>query len=391
MERSVNGLIILLRAIMFQLAWKQLKLDKWRTFLTAIALGSVIAVILILEGFEQGQYYQLKQLVINRKADLVATQAGVTNFIAVRSSIPQFSREEVESVEGVINAHPITSLPIIYNKNNIRTPVYVLVYDTWGGPSSIIQGTNIQKGNDIVIDISLAKKYNLKIGDKFYVTDFEFKISGFTKEAAFMMPLAFISYDGMLDLFLESEIAPDLSTFPLLSYMLLEIDPAFDREKIHQMIEARVSSVDIFTPSQISERDENMGKTFYAPIIGLLVSVGYIIGMLVVGLIMYSDIRSRIKSFAILKALGFSFNKLFQAVVFQSLFLLLLAIPTGIILAQSFALFIHYAFPIYLFKIFSPDIFAQTLTASFIFAFIGAMIPLRCIHQTDPLLAFQGD
>lgn len=376
---------------MFLLAWKQLKLDQWRTFLTAIALGSVIAVILILEGFEQGQYYQLKQLVLNRKADLVATQAGVTNFIAVRSSIPQFSREEIESVEGVINAHPITSLPIIYNKNNIRTPVYVLVYDTWGGPSSIIQGTNIKKGNDIVIDISLAKKYNIKIGDQFFVTDFEFKISGFTKEAAFMMPLAFISYDGMLDLFLESEIAPDLSTFPLLSYMLLELDPAFDREKIHQQIEARVPFVDIFTPSQIAERDKNMGKTFYAPIIGLLVSVAYIIGMLVVGLIMYSDIRSRIKSFAILKALGFSFNKLFQVVVFQSLLLLLLAIPTGVILAQSFALFINNAFPIYLFQIFSPDIFVQSLAASFMFAFIGAMIPLRSIHKTDPLLAFQGD
>lgn len=375
---------------MFQLAWRQLKYDRWRTLLTAIALGSVIAVILILKGFEQGQYYQLEQLILNRKADLVATQSGVTNFIAVRSSIPQYSREEVESIEGVINAHPLTSLPIIFNKNNVRTPVYILVFDTLGGPSSIIKGSNIKNGNDIVIDLSLAKKYNLKIGDTFLVTDFEFKISGFTKEAAFMMPIAFINYDGMLDLFLESEIAPDLSTFPLLSYMLLEIDPAFDSDKIHQQIEARVPSVDIFTPSQIAERDKNMGKTFFAPIIGLLVSVGYIIGMLVVGLIMYSDIRSRIKSFAILKALGFPFKKLFQAVIFQSLFLLILAIPIGIILAQSFTIFIHNAFPVYLIQIFSPEIFIKSLIASFVFAFIGAMIPLRSIHRTDPLLAFQG-
>ena len=376
---------------MLQLAWKQLKYDKWRTLLTTIALGSVISVILILEGFEQGQYYQLEQLVANRKADLVATQSGVTNFIAVRSSIPQLSREEVESVEGVINAHPVTSLPVIYNKNNIRTPVYVLVYDTWGGPSSIIKGTKIKKGNDIVIDISLAKKYDLKIGDKFFVTDFEFIISGFTKEAAFMMPLAFISYDGMLDLFIESEIAPDLSTFPLLSYMLLETAPSFNIETIRQQIEEQVPSVDIFTPEQIAERDKNMGKTFYAPIIGLLVSVGYIIGMLVVGLIMYSDIRSRVKNFAILKALGFSFKNLVQTILFQSFFLLLLAIPIGIIFAQTFAVFIHNSYPIYLFIIFSGEIFTQSIMASFIFAFIGAMIPLHSIHRTDPQLAFNGE
>lgn len=41
---------------MFRLAWRQLQLDPLRSLLTAIALGSVIAVILILEGFEQGQY-----------------------------------------------------------------------------------------------------------------------------------------------------------------------------------------------------------------------------------------------------------------------------------------------------------------------------------------------
>jgi hypothetical protein len=39
---------------MFRLAWRQLHLDKVRSLITAIALGSVIAVILILEGFEQG-------------------------------------------------------------------------------------------------------------------------------------------------------------------------------------------------------------------------------------------------------------------------------------------------------------------------------------------------
>lgn len=70
---------------MFRLAWRQLQIDPLRSLLTAIALGSVIAVILILEGFEQGQYYQLERLVLNRKSDLIAAQAGVRNFIAVRS------------------------------------------------------------------------------------------------------------------------------------------------------------------------------------------------------------------------------------------------------------------------------------------------------------------
>lgn len=375
---------------MFKLALRQLQLDRLRAVVTAVALGSVIAVVLMLGGFEQGQYYQLEQIILQRNADLVATQSGVTNFIAVRSSIPQLARAEVEAVEGVKEAYPITAVPIIYNKNNVRTPVYVLVYDTIGGPASIIEGRQIEDGREIVIDYSLAEKYNIKIGDNFYVTDFKFTVAGITEAAAFMMPFAFINYDGMVDLFIESEIAPDLSTFPLLSYMLIELDPTADRNKVTQQIETSVPSVDVLTPAELAKNDVNMAKVFFKPIIGLLVFIGYIIGILVVALIMYSDIRSRIKSFAVLKALGFPFSKLFNATLMQSLLLLLMAIPVGIVLAQILAITIEVAAPVYLIRIFSPQMFLTTMVACFGFAILGALIPMRAILRTDPMLVFQG-
>jgi len=375
---------------MFLLAWRQALLDPLRTILTSIAVGSVIAVILILGGFEQGQYYQLKQNILNRNADLIITQAGVSNFIAVRSSIPQLARADIKAVKGVIDAHPITAIPIIYNKNNVRTPVYVLVYDTRGGPSSIIKGHEIKNGRDIVIDISLAKKYNIKLGDSFNVTDFEFKVVGFTKEAAFMMPFAFINYDGMIDLFIESEIAPDLSTFPLLSFMLVELDPAADKTIVAKKIEQAVPSIDVIKPEQLVKNDVNMGKVFFKPIMGLLVTIGYVIGMLVVSLIMYADIRARIKSFAVLKSLGFSFGRLFTCVIIQSFLLLVTAIPIGILIAMSISIFIETMSPVYIIQLFEPGMFSQTLLAFFIFAFIGALIPVHAIRKTDPMLAFQG-
>lgn len=374
---------------MFRLAWRQLQLDKVRSLITAIALGSVIAVILILEGFEQGQYYQLEQLVLNRGSDLIAAQAGVRNFIAVRSSIPQLSRAKVESVDGVTNAHPITAIPVIYEEDNIRTPVYVLVYDTRGGPSSITQGNNIKDGRDIVIDQHLAKKYQITIGDPFIISDFEFTVSGFTRETAFMMPFAFISYDGMIDLYLESEIAPDLSTFPMLSYMLIELDPSADQKEVAGRIETEVPSVDVLSPEEMAARDVNMGRTFFAPIMGLLVMVAYVIGLLVVALIMYADVRSRLRSFAVLKALGFSFGQLLKAVLLQAFMLLVIALPVAVILGQGVALFVNTAAPLYLIHFFEPSIFTQTIAAGIGFALLGALFPMRLVRRSDPLIAFQ--
>lgn len=375
---------------MFKLALRQVQFDLFRTLITALALGSVIAVVLVLEGFEQGQYRQLERLVINRQADLIATQAGVTNFTAVRSSIPQLSRAEVEAVPGVVNAHPITAVPIIYNKNNTMTPVYVLVFDTRGGPYSITQGRSIEQGADIVIDQSLVKIYGLKIGDKFMVSDFEFTVSGITQEAGFFMPFAFIGYDGMIDLFLESQIAPDLSTFPLLSYMLIELAPGTDKQKIMVQIEEQVPSVDVFTSDELAANDVNMGRSFFEPIMGLLVMVAYVIGLLVVGLIMYADVRSRRHQFAVLKALGFPFSRLMLTVMMQTMLLLAIALPLGVVLGQSIALSINTVSPLYLVYIFNPEIFWQTLLASLAFAFFGAMLPMRSVNRVDPVDAFQG-
>jgi putative ABC transport system permease protein len=129
---------------------------------------------------------------------------------------------------------------------------------------------------------------------------------------------------------------------------------------------------------------------FFGTIIGLLVKVGFVIGMLVVGLIMYADIRIRVKSFAVLKALGFSFNKLFIVVLLQSMLLLLIAIPIGILIAQGLATFIQTLAPVYLIRIFEPLVFIQTLLASLGFAAIGALIPLNTIRRSDPMIAFQG-
>lgn len=99
---------------MLKLVIKQLLHDKANTFITVLALSASIAVIVVLQGFEQGQYEQLKLASINRGSDLIAVQAKVNNFMATRSVIPQLAREQIEAVPGVKAAHPLTTLPVIY-------------------------------------------------------------------------------------------------------------------------------------------------------------------------------------------------------------------------------------------------------------------------------------
>ena len=54
--------------------------------------------------------------------------------------LPQLARPAVEDVAGGRVAHPLTGLPIIYGRDGRRTPIFVFVYDTAGGPAAIAEG-----------------------------------------------------------------------------------------------------------------------------------------------------------------------------------------------------------------------------------------------------------
>lgn len=377
---------------MLRLAYRQLLLDRMRSALTVLAVAAVIAVILVLEGFELGLYSQLRRTVLERGADLIVAQAGVSNLLAARSSLPQLSRLEVEAIEGVLEAHPITGLPVIYSRNGRKTPIFLMVYDTMGGPANIWKGRSIRSGRDIVVGDALAEKYGLQVGDRMAISDFEFTVSGVTKDAAALFtPFAYINYDGLLDFFLESEIAPDISTFPLLSFLLVELSPEAEPKEVADRIEARLPSADVYTPPQMADSDANLGRDLFGPVMGLLLLVAYIIGLLVIGLITYADVNSRLRSFGVLKALGFRQLSLVKGVFSQTVLVIVTSFPLGVGFALVIAEIIHWVAPLYLVLATEPTIIVQTLIGAFLMACLGAFVPVRLLAGVDPIIAFSGD
>lgn len=372
---------------MLKFVIKQLLHDKANTIITLLALSASIAVIVVLQGFEQGQYEQLKLASINRGSDLIAVQAKVNNFMATRSVIPQLAREKIEALPGVKAAHPLTTLPVIYQQKGMQTPIYLIVFDSAGGPSNLLAGEVKNRGRGIVIDHSLAKKYDLSIGDEFIIANFTFSVSGITSEAAFMTPFAFINYDGLIDFFLDSDIASDLSTFPLVSFLLIETDNQAQLTKVRQTIEDRVPSVDLFTLSEMAKNDVKLGEGFYKPILGLLVSVGFVLGSLLISLLMFSAAHRQQRDFAVMLALGFKPHHLFGFTLFLSSILLVLSAALGLLLADFIGHLIESARPVYYFAVFHPQVLIKAAVIAGLFALLGAVAPYWLIRKSDPITA----
>lgn len=371
------------------MVFRQLRFESARTVLTVLAIAGVIAEILVLEGFLAGLYEQLRTAVLNRGGDLVVTQAGVSNFIAARSILPQVSRLQVEAIEGVRAAHPLTGISAIYERDGRRTPIIMLVYDTAGGPTAILAGDARPVDRGIVIDRAIATKYGLAPGDPIRISDFEFTVSGVsTDSSAFMTPFAFITYDDLIDFYFESDVAADIATFPLLSFLLVEVEPGADPPTVAARIEDGIPVADVFLPQDLARKDENLGREMMGPILGLLLAVSYGIGVLVVGMFMFAAVRGRLRNLGVLKALGFRQRALAAAVVLEAVVLTALALPAGILLAAGIAGIIDRIAPVYLVLAMEPAAIARTAAACLAFAALGAFVPVRTIARIDPAIVF---
>ena len=376
---------------MLRLAYRQIRLDAGRSLLTLVGIAAVLAVILILQGFQQGLYSQLEDVALERNADLIATQAGVTNMVAARSVIPQMAREKVEAVEGVNLAHPMTALSLIYEKDGKKTAVFLTVTETRGGPSQAIQGRLIQNDGEVVIDLGLAQHFGLAPGNELVIAGYPFKIVGVTETTAAMFTsFVFTNFGSLIDFYFETKLADDISAFPLLSYLLIELEPGADRAIVKDRVEKAVADVDVFFPETIAANDERLGKSMFGAVLAILIGVAYVAGALVVALFMFSAAEARRRDLGVLKAIGFPNRALLSSIVIETVLLTVVAVPLGIALALGLAAGIHATMPTYLVLPTVPGPLAASMVACAFFALIGALAPLRFIKNLEPAEVFQS-
>jgi putative ABC transport system permease protein len=376
---------------MLRMLYRQLAFNLFRTALTVAALAAVVAVILVLEGLREGMLAQSRSVVMDRNADLIVTQSGIANMTAARSILPQFARLDVEATEGVAVAHPLTAIPIIYDQGGRRTPIFLLVYDTGGGPRRLIAGRMPEVPRDIVVDRSVAKIHNLRLGDPFIVSDFEFRVAGIATGASVMFtPFAFIRFDDLIDFYFESDVAADISSFPLLSFLLIALESGADRAAVAARIEASVPAADVFMPETLADNDAALSRALFGPILGVLTTVGYLIGILVTAIVMFAAVHARRRNLGLLKALGFSPGFLSRSVVLEAVVLALIAIPFGALLAAGIAVLIEAAVPLYLILPIEPVPAMRTAIACLMFAVVGALAPVGLVRRIEPSLVFRS-
>jgi putative ABC transport system permease protein len=364
--------------------------EPWRSALGVGAVASALALVLVFDGFRSGLYAQARALPESWQVDLVAVQAGVENVLAARSVLPQRARRDIEAVPGVAAVHPLGGMPAIYADRGVSTPVYVIAYDTGGGPGALAAGHAIREPGEIVVDRALAARYRLQPGDRVQFLGYGFRVAGIDAGPTNAFnPYVYVRMGDLVDLYLSGALPEDVELEKTLGFLLIEVAPGASVDQVRAAVEDAVAAVDVWTPAQLAEADVRVMDDFMGSAMALLVTVARVAGILVVGLTIYGSVVARERDFAILRALGVRRAALGRQVAVESVAVGIAAFAVAIAVAWALAGAVEAAAPRYAVLPLETPVLLRTALAGGVMAVLGALGGIRRALLVDPMLVFR--
>jgi putative ABC transport system permease protein len=355
--------------------------DKTRLMLSIGGIALAVLLILVLNGFLAGMNRQITAYLDHSPGSIIVAQEDVVNLLGATSLLPTNVSSEAEAIRGVERAIPILSQFVILDLHGKKQPTYMVGYDPdeGGGPWELSAGREPRNKREIVFDRVLAMRHHLKIGDTVEVLDKDFTIVGLSNGTSSWMTSYF---------FIEKTAAEDLLLVPqATSFLLITTDDGADLETIVRQLNRR-NGVNALTKTDMVANDLKLFARIFSMPIKLMVSIAFLVGTMIVGLVIYTATVERQREYGVLKAIGAANRVLYQVVIFQALGASLTGAVLGTVLAYGAGELIMASRPQFLI-VYSPIDVGWALLAGLIMALLAALFPMRVLAGLAPAEVFR--
>ena len=318
------------------LAWRQLMKEKTRLVVAVAGITFADMLIFIQMGFESALFDAAVQPHRNLQADLVLINPQFQTLFSVKS----FSREKLYQALGYNGVKSVSSIYI--STGQWRNPVTrmdraILV---WGVdpnapglkfPEVQAKKDYLKQLNQVLFDEASRPEYG-EIGKTFRETGkFNAELSGknvsikglFQNGASFAADGNVVVSDSTFLQLFPTRKADQIEVG------LITLQPGADIEKVREQLQIGLNPdpqkpfVEVGTPETFAQKE----RTYWANgtgigfIFSLGVIVGFIVGIVIVYQILYSDVSDHLPEYATLKAMGYTDNYLLRVLLQEALLL----------------------------------------------------------------------
>ncbi len=371
---------------MLRLAFRNLFQGKVRVLISVGGVALALMLILALDAIFTGAEGQVTAYIDNSGADIFVSQKGVRNMHMASSSLPTSTNGLVSSVPGVESATPIlyvTNMVVVGKERSLAYIIGLPREARVGGAWQVVEGSPafVPGARETIIDRGVAAKSGVKIGDKVKIMGEEFAVSGLSEGTANLTnSVAFIAMSDF------SRLRGDEST---ISFLLAKVNPGQSPEAVAARIDAEVSDVTAVTRTAFADGERKVIRDMGTDIVAIMNLVGFMIGLAVMALTVYTASLSRRAEYGVLKALGASNGHLYRSVLAQAMISVGLGFAMGVAVTGLLAAVVPYL-GLNLALTVSSGSLLKVGAVSVIIAGLSAVLPIRQIAGLDPARVFRG-
>jgi len=368
---------------MISLAFHNLFQNKIRMLISVGGVALALLLILSLDAIFSGVEKRVTAYIDNSGADIWVSQDDVFNLHMASSSLPDSVARRVKTVQGVASVSPI-----MYLTNNVvagdeRNLAYIIGLPEnakFGIPWKVLVGRDLPEEGEVVMDRGVAENSGIGLGDDVEILGEEFEVVGLSEGTASLVnSVAFIS---------QKDFETMRGSYDTISFLLVKVLEGESPEIVAEHIKARVRDVTVQTRVQFARQERQVVKDMSTDLITIMNLIGFLIGLAVMALTVYTSTLSRRREYGMLKGLGARNIDLYLTVLAQAILSVMLGFFFGLAITLLLTLVIPFI-GINLTMVVSPASLIKVGAVSFLLAAISATIPIRQIAGLDPAMVFR--
>jgi putative ABC transport system permease protein len=173
------------------------------------------------------------------------------------------------------------------------------------------------------------------------------------------------------------------------NFYLVSLEAGATPATVEGILEQQVDGSNVAPTGEFAQSASKKGTGDFLPIIRVIMSISFIVGLAVLSLVIYTATIERSREYAIMKVIGASPLSLYRIVLSQSVFIAILGFGLGVALAFVFNRVAGNAVPQFVTYIRPIDI-GYVLGATAIMTFVASVLPLHRIARVEPASVFRA-
>lgn len=381
---------------MINLAQKDVAHSLGKFLVTAVGVGMLLGIVLIMIGVYRGMIVDAKILTGDIKADLWVVQENTIGPFAESSRVHEDLKDSISVIEGIKYSEAITFQNIQLPKGTMPVRVMAVGYDPFGNmnpinPDRLIEGSKLTKDH---YQIVVSKETGFKMHDEIVLARDIYEVVGITEKTVssggdFLVYISLKDAQKVQFLYSNSRVRSDRergitgSDTTMVNAIIATVKDGYSIDEVASNIK-KWKHKSVFTDQEQSDIQTKNLIERAAKQIGLFTAVLILVSTIIIALIIYTMTLEKMREISIMKLIGIPNSLIIKMIVQETLLLGVLAFISG----NIFSHLIYEKFPKRV-VLEIPDawmLFVVVLIASILSSFIG----VKKVISANPAAAIGG-